>query len=52
MSAAEWLRMAINAPRSVPGVGAVWTWRVPRRPAAEEALKSCQREPAQSSADC
>jgi hypothetical protein len=26
----------------------VWTWRVARRPAAAEALTSCQREPARS----
>jgi hypothetical protein len=51
MNAAEWLRMAINAPRAVPGAAAVWTWQATQRPAAAEALKSCQTEPARSSAD-
>jgi hypothetical protein len=29
----------------------VWTWRMARLPAAVAALKSCQREPARSSAE-
>jgi hypothetical protein len=38
--------LAVNAPGSVPGTAAAWTWRVAQPPAAAEALKSYQRQPA------
>ena len=46
-----WGRVAFNAPGPAPGRAVASTWAVAQRLAVAEALKSCQREPARSSAD-